>query len=386
MLALRRTSPALLSLILTVPAAPATPRWDHPGYDAEDSYYNPHESAVVASSIGSLAKKWSVTLRHADETCTGSGPPVVRNGQVFVSDGLGVSAYSVKTGARDWTFNVVDPVDTVTPTLAVDAGVLLVGTSSCRPSGSEQELTALEADSGRIRWKRSQGQPMASMVTDKGVVVVSGYSDIFDDAQTTAYRTSDGRMLWNKTGQVATDVSADGVVLIRKVGDDGDTPGTTTAVAIDTGVARWTRTGNWYAQAADPAADRFYVINGNGKLAALNVADGKVLWTKSIDADAEVTAGSHSVRLAVDGKRVYHAYQGAIDSLDAKTGKRRWRTKTTGDAQQPILAGGLIYTGGTVLNAAQGKPVGPSFTGDVVVAGGQLYQVNGKELIVYSPS
>jgi outer membrane protein assembly factor BamB len=376
---------AFVSLILAAtaaaPAAPAaaappSPRWDHPGYDAEDSYYNPHETAVVASSIGRLAKKWSVALRHPTETCIGTGPPVVRDGRVFVSDGLGVSAYSAKTGALHWRFTVVDPVDTTAPTLAVDGGMLLVGTSSCRPSGSSQELTALDVGTGRLRWKKSQGQPLGAMVVDKGVAVVSGYSDIFDDAQATAYRISDGRVLWTKPGSVAANVSADGVVLIRKIGDDGEA---TTAVTIGTGVARWTRTGNWLAQAAGPAADRFYVIGAGSKLAALNVADGKVLWTRAID------AGGRGDLLAIDGNRVYRADTGTVEALDPSNGKRLWTAETTGDPHQPVVAGGLVYTGGTVLNAVNGKPAGPSLSGYVIVTGARLYRVVDDKLSAYAP-
>ena len=382
----RRTSIALLCLVFAASsgsaagAVTASPRWDHPGYDAGDSFYNPDESGIVSGTVGGLAKTWSVTLRSADESCLGAGSPVVRDGRVFVSDGLGISAYSARTGVLGWSFTVVDPLDTTRPRLALDGGVLLAGTSSCRPSGSASELTALDVATGRIRWQTSLGQPMGSMVVDQGVVVVSGYSDIFDDAQTTAYRTADGRMLWSKEGYVAADISAGGTVLIRELGGDSRA---TTAVAIGTGVARWTRTGDWFAQAAD--RDRLYVLGAGGDLCALDPASGRTRWTVPIEADAEIKAGYWGDRLAIDGKRVYRAYRGAVEALDARTGKRVWKTGATGDPHQPILAGGLVYAGGSVRNATDGKPAGPSFTGDLVVTGAQLFQVGGHTLTAYAP-
>src|SRR4029453_19114973 len=92
--AFRRTHALVLSLIFAVaPAAPepaAVPvDWPHAGYDAEDSYYNPHESAINLRPIGHLKRRWSVQLRK-QSACAGFSAPLVAAGRVIATDQYGV--------------------------------------------------------------------------------------------------------------------------------------------------------------------------------------------------------------------------------------------------------------------------------------------------------
>ena len=66
----------LLSAALTCAAAP-TPAfagtlslWDHPGYDAEDSHFNPLETAITIDTIAKVTRKWQVKLRTDAESCS----------------------------------------------------------------------------------------------------------------------------------------------------------------------------------------------------------------------------------------------------------------------------------------------------------------------------
>ena len=117
------------SLVLLLPAAPAHAAgpagWDHPGFDAEDSYYNPAEAAINAGTIAKLTRRWSVRLRRHDGTCAGPSAPLVAGGRVFATDQLGISSYQTSTGAPAWHHDWPDPGDTSTPTMAVAGNVLV---------------------------------------------------------------------------------------------------------------------------------------------------------------------------------------------------------------------------------------------------------------------
>ncbi|MFC7530294.1 PQQ-binding-like beta-propeller repeat protein [Actinoplanes sp. GCM10030250] len=373
---------ALAAGAAATPAA-ATPAslWDHPGYDAEDSYYNPAESVVNAGSIGRLTRKWSVNLRKSDESCSGPSAPVVAGGRIFASDHLGISTYGAADGKLNWRYDWPDMMDNDTPVMAVSDGLLIAANGDCNSqSDPDGQLTALDVATGKMRWGLGSDMPINSVVVDKGVVVISGWSQSDEDA-VVAYRASDGKMLWHKPRYATTGVSANGVLLIHKTDGYGVPAGETAAVDIGGGATRWTRKGAWPAQAASPRADRFYVTAGgrspaDRSLVALDAATGAVVWT---------AAGKASELIAADGRRVYRAEGRAVEALDAGNGQRLWITQLNTDVVQPVRAGGLLYAGGAVLNASDGTVAGSVFGGRVVVTGGRIHQVIGSVLVAYAP-
>src|SRR5690349_23925591 len=154
----RRTTAVLLSFFVAASAAtPATAApaslWDHPGYDAEDSYYNPAESVINAGSVRQLEKKWSVNLRKSDASCSGPSAPVIAGGRIFAADHLGISGYAAADGRLSWRFDWPDVMDNETPTMAVSDGVLIAANGDCNSqSDPDGQLTALDAATGRTLW------------------------------------------------------------------------------------------------------------------------------------------------------------------------------------------------------------------------------------------
>ena len=67
-----------------------------PRYDAEDSYYNPGESAVTVTTVDTLTRRWSVPLRQADPACGRPTAPLVADSRV-------VAGRQVVTGGRLYT-------------------------------------------------------------------------------------------------------------------------------------------------------------------------------------------------------------------------------------------------------------------------------------------
>src|SRR3954452_14651494 len=115
-----RTLTAGLMIACLTAAAPAqaavSPTWDHAGYDAEDSYYNPAESVINTATIGALTRRWSVALRRDEGACGGPSAPLTAAGKVIATDQRGITAYQATTGRPAWSFDWDDPDDSTTPT------------------------------------------------------------------------------------------------------------------------------------------------------------------------------------------------------------------------------------------------------------------------------
>ncbi|GAA2693919.1 outer membrane protein assembly factor BamB family protein [Actinoplanes palleronii] len=361
---MKRTVAALSSLVLGLPV----PLWDHPGYDAEDSWFNPHESAITPATVGHLRTLWSAKLREVDESCSGFSSPVLGAGRLFATDREGVTAYDPAAGSMIWRFTWDNADDNTLPRMAVSGDLLILANGDCQSqSDPNGQLTALDTATGRARWHISRDAPVDTVVVDKNVVLISGNSPS-DDDEVAAYRVRDGHLLWRKPGFVSSGVSANGVVPL--VGATG-----TTAVEIGTGKVRWSRPESWQVQAASPASDQFYATDKSGALVALDAGSGTMRWS---------APGRASELVATDGHRVYLASGRVVSALAATSGNLAWSRTSPAVAGQPAVAGGVVYAGGPALSAATGVPIGRGFAGVVVPAGGRLYQVNGARLTTYA--
>jgi outer membrane protein assembly factor BamB len=361
---------ALLALSLALVGGPAPAVWDHAGYDAEDSYYNPHESAINAGSINHLTRAWTVRLRQLDPSCAGPSTPLLAGGRVFVTDALGISAYQASDGRPLWHFTSEVPDDSLTPYLAVSGNTLIAASGDCHSNSDPNGLlTALNVATGKPTWHVATDIPVATLAVDKGVAVISGSSPS-DELTTLAFRATDGKALWNKPLFSSSGVSANGRLLLTR-------SSTTSAADIVTGRVLWTQPSAWTAQAATPAGDHFVVTSGT-TLASLNAADGAVNWS---------AANKAGTLLATDGRRIYRAAGRVAEALDAQTGHTAWSRTLPTEATQPLRAGGLLYTGGPILNAATGAIAGPAtaYPGHQLPAGGHLYTATDTTLSSFAP-
>jgi outer membrane protein assembly factor BamB len=381
--ALARTSVAVLSsLLLAAPvtAAPAPPLWDHVGYDAEDSWFNPRETVITAANVGRLTTKWSVKLRTSD-TCSVFSPPVVSGGRIFVGDQAGISARSITTGAQQWAFSWDGFGDGARPRLAVSDGLLIAGYNDCGSvSDPNSQLIALDAATGKPRWV-VRTPVMGNLVVDKGVVLISETDGVYGETLTVAYRVRDGKQLWQAPNRNTGGLSANGVVAAFTTDAEGIRTGVTTALDITGGTVRWTAKHHLAADAAAPAGDWFYGADDQDRLAAVCVRDGKVGWT------APPAEDTQNYWIAADSARVYRSSNRTVTAFDARTGKQVWNRKLKAAAFQPLVAGGLVYAESAVLDAVKGTVVaeGPTFAGDLVVTGGVVYRVNEGTLSAHVP-
>lgn len=373
-------STALAVAVTPAPAAAAaTPSWDHPGYDAEDSHFNPLETQITIDTIPQVTKRWQVTLRTSARSCAKFARPVLADGRLHVGDQLGISTYDVKTGQSWWRYDWADLGDTGTPRLAVSGGLLIAAGNDCRsPSDPDGYLIAVDARTGLPRWRLNLDIPVHSVAVDEDTIVVSGGSPSDADL-TTARAVRDGRHLWSRPNTLTSEVSAAGRILARTTDGDGTPTGTSMALSVVDGREHWSHEGTWTAQTADPHGEWFYATGDSGTLSAVRVSTGAVRWTIPSPSAADRPL------LAADWTRLYQVSGKTVTAWNTADGRTAWTTTQPTEGAQPIRVGGLLYTGGPVLNPDNGKPAGPTYPGDVLIAAGRLHQLNKGTLTTRTP-
>lgn len=373
---------AVLLLIAGSAAHAAIPPvdWGQDGYGPGNTRYNPVESVVNADSINRLKLRWTANPAPGDPGCrpAPAGPLVVGN-RVFLLDGGGVGAYDATTGRRLW---LRGGLGLVTAGPIVTGGLVLVFSTSCYSNSDYAgTVTALDAATGAPKWHATGDWTIDTAVADAGTVVASGHCETCspDRHGVTAYRLTDGKAVWKHANRVlAGPVTAGGTVLLRPT-QGGDT----WASMISSGVPVWGSSQIASAVAADPSGTRFYLEDGAG-LCLRAAGEGKQLW------QVPKEAGD----LATDGRRVYVASAGRVNTYDAATGRSLW-SRALANPRTPVRAGGLLYVvygAGrlAILSPADGKPVSmpatyAGLTRHVVPAGGRLLTVQGTTVRAYAP-
>ncbi|WP_130511390.1 PQQ-binding-like beta-propeller repeat protein [Krasilnikovia cinnamomea] len=363
--------------------------WAQDGFNAANTSYNANESIINAATIRKVTRRWRITVPAFPSDCPTAQAPVVAGGRVFLVDDGGVAAFRVGDGRLLWRWNrpVAEPPGRVH--LAVVGGALVVGVAHCGsvsdPTGS---LSAFDVGTGTVRWSRSL--PVGSLVTDQGLVVVSDTSaSEHPEGIVRAYRVTDGVQVWSREGVAnRSNVSAKGRLLLSRYA------GGTVCVATSTGAVLWERAQPYEGVlAASPAGDRFFVVDFDRVLRAVNAGTGATLWSRP---GVDIHFGNDTV--ATDGRRLFVAVGLTLTAYRADTGAVSWTRTLNGGVGQPIRAGGLVYTvvsadtGSSlaILQAASGAPAvkGTAYRGAVdhpVIVNGRLYLRQSGALSLYRP-
>jgi outer membrane protein assembly factor BamB len=380
---------ALLTTVLALPgvadaqteAQIAPGSWSQDGYGPGNTGTNPTEHIITAANVASLRYRWSLVSPVSRGSCLAQSAPVVAGGRLFLTDQGGLAAYNAVTGVRLWRKAVTVPADQETPKLAVAGSTLLAAADTCgSTSDPDGDLTAYNAMTGAQRWTVHRDAPMFRMVVDGNVVVVGG-GDAGIDA-VTAYRLSDGKQLWNRTGvDLAAGVSAGGRLLLSRADHSG-------ALGVDlaTGHTLWTVPAEWWVLAADPAGQRFFTADPNGRLIAVDAATGEKLW--AMNGAGGMNGGVAEV--AVDATRIYVSHQDDVLALYTKNGKTAWSRDLFGAVGRPVVAGNVLYVPAerqplAILEPSTGNvlddssPIAGVF-GHPVIVDGRLYVTDGRLL------
>lgn len=379
---------AIIAAVLATPAVAeaqfAPGGWSQDGYGPGNTGTNPGEHVITAANVASLKYRWSLVSPVSRGSCMAQSSPVVAGGRLFLTDEGGFAAYNAVTGVRLWRKAVAVPADRETPKLAVAGSTLLAAADTCgSTSDPDGDLTAYNAMTGVLRWTVHRDAPMFRLVVDGNVVVVGG-GDASIDA-VTAYRLSDGKPLWNRTGvDLAAGVSAGGRLLLSRADHSG-------ALGVDlaTGHTLWTVAAEWWVLAADPGGQRFFAADPNGRLVAVDAATGQKVWT--VPGAGGLNGGVAEV--AVDATRIYVSHQDEVLTLYTKNGQKAWSRDLFGSVGRPVVAGNVLYvpaerqplammepSTGNVLDDS--SPIVEVF-GHPVIVDGRLYVTDGRLLDTY---
>lgn len=265
--------------------------------------------------------------------------PAVDNGAVFAASGEGdIARLDPASGKPLWRVNAGERLSG-----GVGAGdkLVLVGT----PGG----MVLAFDQNGKALWKsKVSSEVLSAPKVSAGVVVVrSGDSRIF------GLSAADGKRLWvyERATPSLTLRSSAGVVLAEGAAYVGFAGGKLIALKVDDGKVLWEASValpkgvTEIERIADitslPAVDgnMVYAVAYQGRVAGIDRSSGRVLWTRDI---------SSYTGLSADDGRIYVSHSGgAVYALDQNGGKSYWRQGGLLNRQlsAPLLVGKLVAIG-----------------------------------------
>ncbi len=234
---------------------------------------------------------------------------------------------------------------------------------------AEGGVRALAAATGEVVWQREfPGTVAAPPYWDTGWLILS-----FESGDLAAFRAADGEPVWRVAlGAVAHVPPAPALDKLYL----GLADGRTVAVALASGETVWTREVG-RATGVTALDDQILVGSSEGALWSLDPRSGRVRWRWRTGAAVVAAA-------AADDSRIYViAYDHILRALDRRSGNLRWRR-----ALPHRPAGAPLVVGGTVLvpslstelagyDATTGTPT-LSMASATEVAGATRFRVGGR--------
>jgi outer membrane protein assembly factor BamB len=268
-------------------------------------------------------------------------PPAIAYKRAYIANNSGrLFALDVRSGKVKWSFRG----RRCTASSPAIANQTVFQTFMNRPPcnarggrGVDGEVVALNARTGKVRWRRRIGPSESSPVVANGLVYLG---DLRGNVY--ALRARTGRTRW--TFRARDDVKGGVAVSGRRL-YVGSYDGRVYALDARTGRLLWRASaqdrlggrGNFYATPV-AAYGRVYIGNTDGKVYSYGATSGKIRWSHHTGSfvysspavwRGRVYAGSHD-------KHLY--------CFDAATGRVRWRFRANGKISgAPTVINGLVY-------------------------------------------
>ena len=283
---------------------------------------------------------WSAATGGSDDNYTSLDAWLQGDAVVAIDSEGEVNNYDAKTGKRRWRADLEVPVATG---VGGGEGLILVGTK-------EGQVLALDEKNGTLLWKvKLTSEILAPPKAAQGIVVAST-----SDGRMTGLSVTDGQVLWNYQRAVPL-LSLRGASAPVLAGDKviaGYANGKLVALSILDGKVMWeksvaiprgrTELDRLVDIDSDPVIvnDTVYVVAYHGRLAALSLDDGAILWTRDMSSRSglDVVQGD-AVYVSDDEGNVWALQDGSGDSLWRQT--RLLRRKLTA----PVVVGDNLIVG-----------------------------------------
>jgi len=287
--------PSLADNRILLPAPTPNAAWPQNGGYASHAM---HHVAINQA----IKEVWSTNIGSgSDDEEKLLAQPVVAAGLVFSMDSANViSAFSAENGAEVWSRDLTDDDEDdgfFGGGVSYDNGSLFVSTGFA-------QIFALDARTGKIRWKKQLTGAMRSAPTILGnrVFVITVDNKLF------ALSGFDGKELWTYEGFAET---------ASLLGSSSP--------AVDQGVVVATFT--------------------SGEIAGVKVENGKRLWTDSLAAIKRSDAALAHIRgrPVIDRGMVFAvSNSGLMVAIDLRTGRRVWEREVA-SMESPWVAGNYIF-------------------------------------------
>ena len=266
-----------------------------------------------------VEKLWSDRIGKGSDEQYHKLTPAVFGERLLVADRYGhLVATTLSTGKQEWEIHDKDVQYTGGP--GGGDGLVLMGTGDGR-------LIAREADTGKVRWvAKVSSEVLAAPTAGNGVTVART-----GDGRLYGLNSATGAEMWVYERTVPT-LTLRGVappVIDADLALAGFDNGRFAAVSLKSGKMVWESplavpTGRSDLErmvdvdaAPIVVGTMAYVSSFQGAVAALSVADGKILWTREVSSYEELSVGDERVYVTDD--------KGSIWALEAKTGKSVWK-------------------------------------------------------------
>ncbi len=308
------------------------------------------EARVTAVST-SGAVIWStdlVPVNDASKDASGGGLAYA-DGAVYVSSGFGLmTALDAATGAEIWQQNL-RATGSGAPSVSGDLVYLVAG---------DEVAWALDRKDGRIRWQLSatpdinnvMGGP-APAITDKYAIFAFGSGEMQGAFRKGGLRLWDAQVAGQRPGYSAArigDITGDPVV----VGDRlyvGSHSGRTVAMNIGNGKRIWTAR-DGALNPIWPAGDSIFLVSDRNELMRLNAEDGTKIWGEELPffvkdrprRQAEIFA--HHGPIIAGGNLIVVSSDAQLRLFDPASGALRRSVSMPGGATtNPVVAGNTLY-------------------------------------------
>lgn len=342
----------------------------------------PNPAALDAVNPKSrLTENWSVSTGFAKKNNNYLKlKPVILGNSVYTADASGiVQAINKKDGQLIWSKKINGSVISG-PSIA--DGYIVVGTEA-------STIVALKQDNGNELWQSNvSGDVLAKPIITQGKVIAKTI-----DGNLYAFELSSGKKLWvseHGSPSLILKASSSPVLVDNKIALVGYSDGKMDAVDIHTGQVLWQRSIAYARGASDIERlvdiDADPIVQGNvallasyqGYVGALSLADGQFIWRKPASTYTNIVVSGNTLYMADSDDIVW-----AINKQNGQVNWKQDKLKARG-LTEPVLVGDNLIVGDKtgilhVLSTQSGEFISRAqLSGAITIAPG----VAGKEVYV----